>query len=590
MTDYSGEFFLDPGITVKQEPESTDVTNVNTSASVPIPIRRTDIFNLRDLGIEFEPSTSPYQDHNSSGQIQMENHFSFGGNTMWATRITDLDNDFPKSEALIHMDDDDIFQVDKADLIQGPTLAELNANDENLLEDLNFDDLLLPEEGSYSYINSNPILAQKISTPVMQIINNHLNNSANASSSCPQPGIGYYRDSLETASASSSPFDTFSNKTTVPAFSPTSQTSSTSSLLQSLSSPSLPPSGLQSQKHSALHELLLKRENYSASPERSALGQSVPGHSLSPVGSNTVKILRGQSSRLSSSAPTHLGLEHIWQRREPRKHLLSTSSLVEAGSTSSLSTGVLSPEAADFSNDEVETEEDSEHYEDYSSDGDSDNENEKSFKLSSKREKFFWQYNVQAKGPKGQRLIMKTKMEDPHILNEITDPVFSPNCSVRGIKHSGKARKGDGNDLTPNPRKLFNIGKELDKLGRVINNMTPVSELPFNVRPKSRKEKNKLASRACRLKKKAQHEANKIKLHGLEHEHRRVINAIIQCKQLLATKLKESHESQEELSNHLDKLIKTVTKNMIAGNTTEYVNKIIDKVNGGHPVVGLQDL
>ncbi|KAF5284472.1 hypothetical protein FQR65_LT13530 [Abscondita terminalis] len=586
MTDYSGEFFLDPGITVKQEPESTDVTSVNTSASVPIPTRRTDIFNLRDLGIEFEP----YQDHNLSGQIPSENHFSFGGNTMWTTRITDLDNDFPKSEALIHMDDDDIFQVDKADLIQGPTLAELNANDENLLEDLNFDDLLLPEEGSYSYINANPILAQKISTPVMQIINNHLNNSTIASS-CPQPGIGYYRDSLETASASSSPFDTFSNKTTVPAFSPTSQTSSTSSLLQSISSPSLPPSGLSSQKHSALHELLLKRENFSASPERSGLGQSVPGHSLSPtVGSIAVKNLRAQSSRLSSSAPTHLGLEHIWQRREPRKHLLSTSSLVEAGSTSSLSTGVLSPEAADFSNDEVETEEDSEHYEDYSSDGDSDNENEKSFKLGSKRERFFWQYNVQAKGPKGQRLIMKTKMEDPHILNEITDPVFSPNCSVRGIKHSGKARKGDGNDLTPNPRKLFNIGKELDKLGRVINNMTPVSELPFNVRPKSRKEKNKLASRACRLKKKAQHEANKIKLHGLEHEHRRVLNSIIQCKQLLTSKLKETPENQEELSNHLDKLIKSVTKNMIAGNTTEYVNKIIDKVNGGHPVVGLQDL
>lgn len=87
------------------------------------------------------------------------------------------------------------------------------------------------------------------------------------------------------------------------------------------------------------------------------------------------------------------------------------------------------------------------------------------------------------------------------------------------LQHSGKARKGDGNDLTPNPRKLYSIGKELDKLGRTINDMTPVSELPFNVRPKSRKEKNKLASRACRLKKKAQHEANKIKLYGLEAEH-----------------------------------------------------------------------
>lgn len=84
---------------------------------------------------------------------------------------------------------------------------------------------------------------------------------------------------------------------------------------------------------------------------------------------------------------------------------------------------------------------------------------------------------------------------------------------------SGKARKGDGNDLTPNPRKLYVIGKELDNLGKVINDMIPVSELPFNIRPKTRKEKNKLASRACRLKKKAQHEANKLKLHGLEQEH-----------------------------------------------------------------------
>lgn len=44
------------------------------------------------------------------------------------------------------MEEDDIFQVDKADLIQGPTLAELNANDESLLSDLNFDDFILPTQ------------------------------------------------------------------------------------------------------------------------------------------------------------------------------------------------------------------------------------------------------------------------------------------------------------------------------------------------------------------------------------------------------------------------------------------------------------
>lgn len=73
--------------------------------------------------------------------------------------------------------------------------------------------------------------------------------------------------------------------------------------------------------------------------------------------------------RLSSSAPTHLGLEQIWQRREPRKHLLSTSSLVEAGSTSSLSTGgLLSPEIPDFSLDEESDDDSDAHYEDFSSD------------------------------------------------------------------------------------------------------------------------------------------------------------------------------------------------------------------------------
>ena len=48
----------------------------------------------------------------------------------------------------------------------------------------------------------------------------------------------------------------------------------------------------------------------------------------------------------------------------------------------------------------------------------------------------FIMFVVQAKGPKGQRLVIKTQAEDPHHLNEVTDPVFSPNCSVRGIKVS----------------------------------------------------------------------------------------------------------------------------------------------------------
>ena len=83
-------------------------------------------------------------------------------------------------------------------------------------------------------------------------------------------------------------------------------------------------------------------------------------------------------SRLSMSAPTRtMALDQIWARREPRPHLLSTGSLgvVEAGSTSSLSTGgALSPDPLYHidppSHDEgyEDSDDDSDHYDDYSSD------------------------------------------------------------------------------------------------------------------------------------------------------------------------------------------------------------------------------
>uniref|UniRef100_A0A182K874 BZIP domain-containing protein n=1 Tax=Anopheles christyi TaxID=43041 RepID=A0A182K874_9DIPT len=374
-------------------------------------------------------------------------------------------------------------------------------------------------------------------------------------------------------------------------------------------------------KYSTLQQLLMSNTSDRLGSGGSlVLGQSVPagsgsagllsGAALSPSGGSYSgrRLLQAQlagtsaavsvgsnagtsgtsMSRLSSSAPTHIsGFEQIWQRREPRPHLLSTGSLAEAGSTSSLSTGsILSPEAPDFSHDEGYSD-DSDHYEDYSSGEDSDSEDtgKVSSSAGSKAKRYFWQYNVQAKGPKGQRLVIKTQVEDPHVLNAVTDPVFSPHCSVRGIKHSGKARKGDGNDLTPNPRKLHNIGKELDKLGRVINDMKPVSELPFNARPKTRKEKNKLASRACRLKKKAQHEANKIKLYGLETEHKRLMNGILHLKQILVSKCSSAgtaSENPEEYKQQLDTLVQTSSKIKIAGNSTEFVNKMLENVRTGN--------
>ncbi|XP_065172673.1 protein CREBRF homolog [Atheta coriaria] len=559
---------IDPGIPIKEEPmlESLNSININMTASVPIPLKRID--DYRDIHLDAMDSPI-YQDM----LTQVASPESIDTNTMWSTK--QLDMEMPKMEPGIQFDDD-IFQVvDKADLIQDSTLANLESTDDILFADLNFDDLLLPDENSYLNTASNNIKSMSLGLGQSSLLNN-LNNNSLFASSCPSTGMAYFKDEYNLNSNS------YESLTPSKTFSPTSQASSSSPLFVPTLSPS--SSSLQA-KHSTLHELL-QRDSYPS--QEVPLGQSVPGPSVSALSPSQARLQQrmAHSSRLSSSAPTHSALRDLWQRREPRPHLLSTGSQVEAGSTSSLSTGVLSPEAPDISHDELDSDEDSEHYEDYSTDGDSDDdEDHTGVKSMKKKERFFWQYNVQAKGPKGQRLIVKTKTENPHVLNQITDPVFSPDCVVRGIKHSGKARKGDGNDLTPNPRKLYNIGKELDKLGRIINDMTPVSELPFNVRPKTRKEKNKLASRACRLKKKAQHEANKIKLEGLENEHKRLLNHLNQARHILKVKINNCAQGkQDEFTQHVEKIAKSSMKVKIAGQTTEYVNKVLEKMkvhNGG---------
>ncbi|XP_033207653.1 protein CREBRF homolog isoform X2 [Belonocnema kinseyi] len=578
------EFMLEVGSNamdniVKQEPQ----TEMGTSASVPIPGGHRGIRGVYD---QFSPSP-------------------LAVSSVWGTRPDQMDSSF-KMDSLqldtsFKMDDDDIFQVDKADLIQGPTLAELNANDDTLLGDLNFDDLLLPEERIQFRIgiDSVPSTSSLYTTSGPGFAPSSFPQSAQSFRSCPpyvntsgfnlNGGVGLV-DSFETVSP--------------PAFpSPGTSNVAGSSTASSSTSPhpTTRPTG-----QSTLHELLMKKgDNPPSSPMYSQM-DSVAGSSS-----------KSKVSRLSMSAPTQsMGLEQIWARREPRPHLLSTGStaglgLTEAGSTSSLSTGgALSPDPLGhldpLSHDEgyEDSDDDSDHYDDYSSDngtGGSDGEDQGSIgrggggseaareAARQKKERYFWQYNVQAKGPKGQRLVARARLEDPHVLNEATDPVFSPHCALRGIKHSGKARKGDGNDLTPNPRKLYSIGRELDKLSRVINDMTPVSELPFTARPKTRKEKNKLASRACRLKKKAQHEANKIKLHGLEQEHRRLIHGISQIKQTLAAKLTEPNpEVQEELTRQMDKYCKLATIR-IANHSTDFVNKVLDKVRSGVPDGGIDE-
>lgn len=367
----------------------------------------------------------------TAGSYGMQPSATSNSNAMWSA-IGDV-MFMPKQEEYT-MDDDDIFQVDKADLYQGPTLAELN--DDTILEDLNIDDYILQEDNSGLMSSSHPTLLLLQSqnsmgssslSPNLQSSNSHQNAnnqhqfqpslSLDSHSQQQQSPLLLHQQQdsqsipindmifeipLHPASPmfagyqASTPTRSIISRDTL---SPQSQASSNSSniLNHSVSPPLLGfnhtnnNNNLTPQhktQYSTLQELLKKE--YSMAYDRSPqLGQSVPGPSTSmsmaaahhqdqPYSNRRLQFTQQQQpsgSRLSSSAPsnsTSMWEEHqqqMWARREPRQHLLSTGSVAEAESFSSLSTaGVLSPEAQDFSHDEGYDDSDSDHYEDYSTD------------------------------------------------------------------------------------------------------------------------------------------------------------------------------------------------------------------------------
>ncbi|XP_017289259.1 CREB3 regulatory factor [Kryptolebias marmoratus] len=147
-----------------------------------------------------------------------------------------------------------------------------------------------------------------------------------------------------------------------------------------------------------------------------------------------------------------------------------------------------------------------------------------------------------------------------------------------GKKGRRKARKTDASDLTPNPQKLHNIGEQLQKLNAAIKGMGSVNDLPAVARARSRKEKNKLASRACRLKKKAQHEANKIKLWGLNQEYENLLGALLRIKEVIRRRVESSEEEDTDergMTQRLEDILKESSGPLVAGRTKDFVQRIL---------------
>lgn len=135
----------------------------------------------------------------------------------------------------------------------------------------------------------------------------------------------------------------------------------------------------------------------------------------------------------------------------------------------------------------------------------------------------FWQYNSQARGPKGRRIYGEITLKDCHVLDEFSDPVSH---GESGIGQPNKLRHGEGNDPRPDTQKLMEIGSRISRLEEEFRGLSAVKS-GLTKGDEVGRQKNKLASRICRLKKKAQHEANKVKLEGLREEHGKSIIIVV---------------------------------------------------------------
>jgi len=99
----------------------------------------------------------------------------------------------------------------------------------------------------------------------------------------------------------------------------------------------------------------------------------------------------------------------------------------------------------------------------------------------------FWLYKRQQKGPKPRhqyKLNASHPTHNPHSPITFKDPVFDKSQKL-DVRHFGKARLGEANDVTPNPEKLCRLGKDIERIQRELSALTD----------DMRKEKMKLSSR-----------------------------------------------------------------------------------------------
>lgn len=188
--------------------------------------------------------------------------------------------------------------------------------------------------------------------------------------------------------------------------------------------------------------------------------------------------------------------------------------------------------------------------------------------------RYFWQYNLQSRGPKARRVFSPIDETDFHILSKCVDPV-NDNIDSSSADNSSLLRQNRKGSFQPDAVRLLSIGSRIERLE---NKHKMLAANNSKMKKNIGKEKNKIASRVCRLRRKAQHESNKIKLQGLDKEHGQLMQV---CVSLLLVmdcffnQMSQGNGAQwtSNLTDYLKTFISKYLSFMVAGHTVAYVNK-----------------
>ncbi|XP_043925807.1 CREB3 regulatory factor [Protopterus annectens] len=213
------------------------------------------------------------------------------------------------------------------------------------------------------------------------------------------------------------------------------------------------------------------------------------------------------------------------------------------------------------------------------------------------KKRYFWEYSEQL-APSHQEKMLKPSEWDRETL---PSNLYQKHGLHHGRSAAKKSRRTDVEDLTPNPRKLFQIGNELRKLNKVISDLKPVSELPITARPRSRKEKNKLASSALNID--VHFELFKRGFSFVPDFKYDIADMLINLKLFVRKlNLRLLYKDQSNIDFNLDTLVRKIcltyftklsffpTGPPVAGVTSEFVNQVLEKTSGGDPTGGLVGL